>query len=46
MTNELMFQIGSLFITFLSMSTGIAAIFYLGSWISYFFLSLVFPSRY
>ena len=46
MSNELLIEIGQLFISFLSTGTGICSIFYLISWVSNFFLSMVFPSRY
>lgn len=46
MNNEILQDIGQLFITFLASGAGIATIFYLGGWVTTFILSLVFPSRY
>lgn len=46
MNNEILYNIGQLFITFLSAGASIATMFYLSCWVVTFILSIVFPSRY
>lgn len=46
MSQEIINDIGQLFITFLSTATGITCIFYLATWVMNLLLSLIFPSRY
>lgn len=46
MTNEMLIEIGQLFITFLSQGTAIAVIFYFIKWIVNLLLGMIFPSRY
>lgn len=46
MSNDLLIDVGNLFISFMSAGCGIAVIMYFIIWVVNFLLGLVFPSRY
>lgn len=46
MSQEIINDIGNLFITIMAYGGSIASIFYVATWVCNFLLSLIFPSRY